>query len=65
MTILTTLLEMFDWATDINNVQIYKKECDGCAKFNDINYIYRKFYFQIQYSRVPNNRAANLILFEK
>ena len=49
MTFLTTFLEMFDWATDINNVQIYRNECNGCAKFyntTNINYTYRKFYFQ-------------------
>ena len=36
MTFLTTFLEIFDWGTDINNVQIYKNECNGCAKFDNI-----------------------------
>ena len=40
MTFLTTFLEMLDWATDINNVRIYKKDCNDCDRFGYIRYGY-------------------------
>ena len=53
MTFLTAFLEMFDFATDVNNVQIYKKECNGCDRFDNIvGPRYRKFYFHSQYSLI-------------
>jgi hypothetical protein len=51
MTFLTTFLEIFDWGTDIKNVQIYKNSCDDCmAVCNNTHFIDGKFYFQNQYS---------------
>ena len=30
-TFFTTLLEMFDWGTDINNIRIYGRDCNNCT----------------------------------